>query len=131
MDISCLREGPLTIVDMSGRWPIGAGEIEVRTLQALMARLIAAGRVHVAFNLSGLASLDARGLGEIAQTHKNLGRAGGALTLIAPNPFVRKMLAVTRLDTVIAVHDEVGIARRPMPEIRRAPFALQVERAPG
>jgi hypothetical protein len=46
MDISCRREGPLTIVDMSGRWSIGPGEIELRALQEVMARLIATGRVQ-------------------------------------------------------------------------------------
>jgi anti-anti-sigma factor len=103
VDITCRREASLAVVDLSGRWSISAGEIEVVELQALVARLIAARRVHVVFNLRGLEMLDARGLGEIAQSQKYLRNAGGELTLVGPNRFVRKMLAVTRLDSVIEV----------------------------
>ncbi len=112
MDITYRREGSRATVDLCGRWSISAGEIEIIELQELVARLIAAGRVHVTFDLRGLETLDARGLGEIAQTHKNLRSAGGELTLVAPNRFVRKMLSVTRLDSVIAVRDaECGSPR--------------------
>jgi anti-anti-sigma factor len=132
MDISCRREGSRATVDLSGRWSISAGEIEVLELQALVARLIAAGWVHVTFNLRGLETLDARGLGEIAQTYKNLRSAGGELTLVAPNRFVRNMLAVTRLNSVIAVCDAECEAPRPRPvDVRRGPFLEQAGRAPG
>jgi anti-anti-sigma factor len=130
VDINCRRETSLAVVDLSGRWSISAGEIELVELQALVAQLIGAGWVHVTFNLRGLETLDARGLGEIAQTHKNLRSAGGELTLVAPNRFVRKMLAVTRLDSVIAVHDaECEAPRRP--DSRRGQFVAQAERAAG
>jgi anti-anti-sigma factor len=142
MDITCRREGSRATVDLSGRWSVSAGEIEVLELQALVARLIAAGWVQVTFNLRDLELLDARALGEIAQTYKNLRSAGGALTLVAPNRSVRRMLAVTRLDSVIAVCDadviavcdaECGAARprrRPV-DVRPAPFLGQAGRAPG
>jgi anti-anti-sigma factor len=134
MDISCRGEGSRATVDLSGRWSISAGEIEVLELQALMARLIAAGWVQVTFNLRDLETLDARGLGEIAQTYKKLRSAGGELTLVAPNRCVRNMLAVTRLDSVIAVCDaecEAPRPRRRPADVRRGPFLAQAGRAPG
>jgi anti-anti-sigma factor len=143
MDITCRREGSRATVDLSGRWSISAGEIEVLELHALVARLIAAGWVHVTFNLRELETLDARGLGEIAQSYKNLRGAGGELTLAAPNRLVMNMLAVTRLDSVIAVCDteceaavcdaecEAPRARRRPVDVRRGPFLAQAERAPG
>ena len=105
VNITCQREGSFATVALSGRWSISAGEVEIVELQTLVTRLIASERVHVTFDLRELEALDARGLGEIAQTHKNLRSAGGELTLLAPNGFIRKMLAVTRLDSVIAVRD--------------------------
>ena len=123
MEITCRREASLAIVDLSGRWSVSAGESEIVELQAVVAHLIAIGRVRVALNLRGLETLDARGLGEIAQTHKNLRRAGGELTLVAPNRFVRKMLAVTRLDSVIAVRDTECEVPGPRPaDIHRTPI---------
>src|SRR5258708_7475362 len=125
MDITCRRQGSRATVDLSGRWSISAGEIEVLELQALVARLIAAGWVQITFNLRDLETLDARGLGEIAQTYKSLRSAGGELTLVAPNRSVRKMLAVTRLDSVIPVCDAAGEAPRPRRrpvDVRGGPF---------
>ena len=132
MNITCRREASLAIVDLSGRWSISAGEIEIVELQSLVARLIAAGRVHVAFNLRGLEALDARGLGEIAQTHKDLRSAGGELTLLAPNGSVRKMLAVTRLDSVIAVHDaQCDLARSRRADANPMPVRTAIVQARG
>ena len=66
MDVTRLRWSSRATVDLSGRWSVSAGEIEVLELQVLVARLIAAGCVHVTFNLRDLEMLNARGLGEIA-----------------------------------------------------------------
>ena len=134
MDITCHRGSSHATVDLSGRWSVSAGEIEVLELQALVARLIEAGCVQVTINLRDLETLDARGLGEIAQTYKNLRSAGGELTLVAPNRSVRNMLAVTRLDSVIAVCDaecEAPQPRRRPVDVRRGPFLAQAGRAPG
>jgi anti-anti-sigma factor len=131
MDITCRREGPLTIVDMCGRLAIGPGEIEVIELQTIVSQLIAAGWLQVVFNLRRLDAIDARGLGEIAQSCKHLRKAGGELTLVAPTRVVRRMLTVTRLDTVIAGRDEDGPQRRPRADLRRVPSLARAERAPG
>lgn len=130
MDITYRRRGALAAIECAGRWSIGPGELELIDWQTVVGRLIDGGAVHVTLNLGRLEALDARGLGAIAYTHKQLRRAGGELILVAPNRFVRKMLAVTRLDTVIAVHDgEEAPLRRP--ELRYAPSAARVERARG
>ncbi len=124
MNIACRRRGPLTVIDLTGRWTISPSEIEVLDLQATVVRLMAAGSVRMAFNLSGLTSLDARGLGEFVHIHNKLRRAGGQLVLIASNRFVRRMLAVTRLDEVILVPP-------PTAELRYAPSPARAEPSPG
>ena len=105
MDIACRRLGPFTVIDLTGRWSIGAAELEVLEFRTLVSRLIATGCVRVAVNLAGLLILDARGLGELAEAYKSLQSAGGEFTLLMPNRFVRRMLAVTRLDSVIPYCD--------------------------
>lgn len=132
MNIACRRQGPLTVIDLAGRWTISPSEIEVLDLQATVVRLMAAGCVRMAFNLSALTSLDARGLGEFVHIHNRLRRAGGQLVLIAPNRFVRRMLSVTRLDGVIPLCDaEADVPLPPAAGIRYAPSPARAEPSPG
>jgi len=105
MNISCRHQPRRTILEMTGRCVVSPEETEILPLRSTIARLIAEGRVRIAANLKGLASVDARGLGELVLTHRLLRAAGGGLTLIAPNARVRRMLAVTRLDTFLPVYD--------------------------
>jgi anti-anti-sigma factor len=132
MHITCRRHAPRASVALTGSLSIGPGETGLDELQALVGSLVETGCVDVTFDLCGLDRLDARGLGEIAQTYKRLRLAGGALTLTGPNGFVRRMLAVTRLDTIIPVRDaEPAPAAGWRPGAGRAPSPARAERAPG
>lgn len=101
MDINWRDKGQLSILDLTGSFEVSAGEWEVVALRSAIAELVAEGRLFVALYLSGLASIDARGLGELVLAHKTLRAIGGALMLVAPGGRVRTMLSVTRLDTVL------------------------------
>jgi hypothetical protein len=59
----------------------------------------------VALNVAGLTGIDARGLGELVFTLTALRRCGGDLTLVAPTQALRRLLAVTRLDSVLPFCD--------------------------
>jgi anti-anti-sigma factor len=132
LDIVWRRRGPLTIVDLAGRWTISPSEIELLDLQALVVRLMASGSVRMAFNLSGLTSLDARALGEFVHIHNRLRRVGGHLVLVAPSRFVRRMLSVTRLDEVIPLCEaESDLTPSPAAGVRYAPSPAQAEPSPG
>jgi anti-sigma B factor antagonist len=113
MEISCRRKREVTILDLAGRLRVSPRETELLTLRSTIAELVAEGRVWVALRLTGLASIDARGLGELVFTLTTLRARGGDLMLIAPTAAVRKMLAVTRLDTVFSLYDsELEATRR-------------------
>ena len=105
MDVTCRRLGRLTILDLRGRCTVGPDEAEVSRLRSAIMRLIFEGRADVAANLAAVKSMDARCLGELVYAHRALVAAGGALTIVAPNSTIRKMLAVTRLDTVLRLVD--------------------------
>ena len=95
-----------TILDLGGRFVISSADgREFLALHLLIDKLIAEGKVRVAADLRGVTALDAGGLGKLVAIHTRLRAAGGGLTLVAPSPRVRKLLALTRLDTVFRVHD--------------------------
>jgi anti-sigma B factor antagonist len=104
--------GNVTILDLSGRLAVSPSETEIAPFHATIGELIGEGRVNVAVQLSRLARIDARGLGELVAAFKKLSRHGGCLTLVAPSARVRKLLAVTRLDSLFPVCDSEGDALR-------------------
>ena len=108
MEIRCRQFGAVAILDLEGRCLVSAGETELAAFHATIAQLVAEGRVHVAANLANLKSVDARGLAEFVVTHRTLAAAGGELTLVAANVGIRKMLSVTRLDTVLRLCESDG-----------------------
>ena len=113
MDITCRFTGDLAILDLTGRFVVSAGEAEILPFRSAVGALITEGHTHLALNLAGLQSIDARGLGELVSTLTRLRRCGGELTLIAPTAVVRKMLSVTWLDTVFHSCDsELEATRR-------------------
>jgi anti-sigma B factor antagonist len=99
------------VLDLTGRCSVGPGEEELLEFRSTIERLIAEGQTRVAVDLRALQSLDARGLGELVTAWRLLSAAGGSLLLRNPNQHVKKLLAVTRLDTVLPVHDATGGAR--------------------
>lgn len=103
MDINYRFIGGITIVTLSGRLTISAGESELVPLRGAIGELLADGHVHVGLELSKVTHIDARGLAELVSTLTKVRRAGGELTLMAPSPRVKQLLCVTRLDTVFPV----------------------------
>ena len=113
MEIRCRRKREVTILDLAGRLMVSPGDTELLALRSTIAELVAEGRVWVSVCLTGLASIDARGLGELVFTLMTLRARGGDLMLVAPTAAVRKMLAVTRLDTIFPLSDsELEATRR-------------------
>jgi anti-sigma B factor antagonist len=93
----------VVLLDLKGRLTTGAADLGRGSLRVAVAELTAGGCVDIALNLAGLTALDAGGLGELVLALRAAREHGGRLTLVAPLPRVRRMLAVTRLDTVFDV----------------------------
>lgn len=113
-----------TVLILTGRCIVSAGETEILKLREVVAELILQGWVRVTANLKGLTCIDARGLGELVRTHRLLQAARGGLTLVGPNPRVRRLLAVTRLDTVLTVCDSDPDAWEESSALIRCPTLL-------
>ena len=64
---------------------------------------IADGEGDFVLDVSGLAALDATGLGVLVGAHRRAQRAGRTLVLLDPPAFVGRLLLRTRLDKVLRV----------------------------
>ena len=118
--MTCRFTGDIAILDLTGRFVVSAGEAEILPFRSAVRALITEGRTHLALNLAGLQSIDARGLGELVSTLTTLRGCGGELTLIAPTAVVRQMLSVTRLDRVFHSCDSELEATRRLPRAVRS-----------
>jgi len=78
------------------------------SLPAAVAQLTRQGFREIAVNLAAVTRLDACGLGELVRALRLARDHGARLTLVAPPPRVRRMLAVTRLDTVFEMNEGFG-----------------------
>ena len=94
----------IPILDLSGRFVVGT-DADRTSLRTPVAKLVSEGRVNVLVHLARLTDIDAHGLGELAWGVTMLRRSGGRMALIAPGLWVRRLLALTRLDTILAIYD--------------------------
>ena len=62
---------------------------------------IGGGDVQLAVDVSGVAFIDAAGIGVLVAAANRARQAGGGLTLLAPSPQVRRLLDVLHLDAVL------------------------------
>ena len=90
----------LTILRLYGDLAASPEDTELETFKSALADLLTRGRLVIAINLAGTKVVDAEGLGELVAGLKRAKCLGGRLALIAPAERVRKLLAVTKLDSV-------------------------------
>ena len=91
------------LVELVDRVESGSGRLEAAPLRNAITAASAHGRSRLALDLSTVKVMDAEALGELAAASCRLRRAGGGLVLVNPQHRIRRMLAVTRLDTVLPI----------------------------
>jgi anti-sigma B factor antagonist len=89
-----------------------AGEVDIQTAHALRdAVTVAAEFSHLlVIDLTGVTFLDAAGLGVLVEATNRAHGCDGAVTLVGPTGMVSKLLKVTKLDEVFAIHNHVDEA---------------------
>jgi anti-sigma B factor antagonist len=95
--------GDLTVVSVKG-------EVDLYTAPSLKERvadLVSSGRHRLAVDLAGVEFMDSTGLGVLIGGLKRCKEAGGSLALVAPREPVVKVLAITGLDKVFPIHEDV------------------------
>jgi anti-anti-sigma factor len=96
--------GDIPILEGAGRFVVWA-DPDGTALRTPVATLVSEGRVNVLVHLARVTDIDAHGLGELAWGATMLRRSGGQMALVAPGLWVRRLLALTKLDTILAIYD--------------------------
>lgn len=68
-------------------------------------RLLDEGQNRILLNLSGVASTDANGLGDLLASHNTVNKQGGQIKLLHPTQRVRELITNTRLLTVFDIYE--------------------------
>jgi anti-sigma B factor antagonist len=87
------------------------GEIDIATAPAIRRFLMAAisgGDVHLAVDVSGVAFIDAAGIGVLVAAANRAREAGGGLSLLEPSRQVRRLLVVLDLDAILPAAQRSG-----------------------
>ncbi|MDQ7005615.1 MAG: STAS domain-containing protein [Acidobacteriota bacterium] len=90
----------IAITRLVGRITVGNALDDVREV---VEDEIAAGRLRVIFDLSGVNFVDSAGLGELVACHRSLDQLGGRLVLAAPRGKVRDLIELTRIGELLPV----------------------------
>ncbi|MEN9578676.1 MAG: hypothetical protein RJA70_1685 [Pseudomonadota bacterium] len=80
--------------------PIRVDLSNVRELTSPIAEALGAGAIHVVLDFSVTEAVDSTALGALVQIHKKVQAAQGQLVLFGVGDSVRRVLALTRLDSV-------------------------------
>lgn len=86
-----------------------AGDIDLRSCRKLreeLTGLIEGGVTSVVVDLAHMDFVDSTGLDVLVGAQKRLRQRGGELVLRSPRPAARKVLEITRLDTVFTIETD-------------------------
>ncbi len=103
MQLSTHEDGRVTIVTVSGDLVIGEPET---TFKKKVSRLIEDGQVNLVVDLTGVGFLDSSGLGSLVRAMTMSQKEGGQTKLAGVGPQVRKLLEMTKLDSVFEIYDD-------------------------
>jgi anti-sigma B factor antagonist len=104
MELETRNDGGVTIIAVRGDLVIGDAET---TFKKTVTRLIEEGRVNLLVDLSSVGFLDSSGLGALVRALTNTQKEGGQTKLLNAGPQIRKLLQMTKLDSVFEIHEDM------------------------
>jgi len=107
MQLHTREDGRITILSVDGDLVIGEPET---LFKKTVAGLIEKGRVHLLVDLSAVRFLDSSGLGSLVRAMTTTQNEGGQTKLVGCSPQARKLLEMTKLDSVFEIHDDLEAA---------------------
>jgi anti-sigma B factor antagonist len=107
MELTTREDGEITILTVTGDLVIGEPET---TFKKTITRLLEEGRVNLLVDLSGVGFLDSSGLGALVRALTLAQKEGGSAKLLHAGPQVRKLLQMTKLDSVFEIHEDLEAA---------------------
>jgi len=107
MDLQTHEDGSVTVLTVTGDLVIGEAE---STFKKTVTRLLEEGRTRLLVDLSGVGFLDSSGLGALVRALTQSQKEGGQTKLLGAGPQIRKLLQMTKLDSVFEIHDDMEAA---------------------
>lgn len=107
MELTTREDGDITILTVTGDLVIGEPET---TFKKAITRLLEEGRVNLLVDLSAVGFLDSSGLGALVRALTLAQKEGGSAKLLHAGLQVRKLLQMTKLDSVFEIHEDLEAA---------------------
>jgi anti-sigma B factor antagonist len=104
MELTTRDEGRVTIVTVRGDLVIGEPE---STFKKTVTRLLEDGSINLLVDLREVHFLDSTGLGALVRALTTSQKEGGQTKLLHAGPQVKKLLEMTKLDSVFELHDDL------------------------
>jgi anti-anti-sigma factor len=98
MQLQTTEDGHVTILTVEGDLVIGESE---SLFKRTITRLLEEGKVHLLVDMRKVGFLDSSGLGALVRAMTNAQKEGGNTKLLGAGPQVRKLLEMTKLDSVL------------------------------
>ncbi|MCA1581940.1 MAG: STAS domain-containing protein [Acidobacteria bacterium] len=103
MPLSVRQDGPVTIVTVDGDLVIGESEA---AFKKTIAGLLEQGQINLLIDMTGVRFLDSSGLGALVRAMTTSQNEGGQTKLLRAGPQVRRLLEMTKLDSVFEIYDD-------------------------
>ncbi len=107
LKLSSRQVGEVNVLDVAGR--VNLGE-ESNAFRDALNEFVARHQKKILVNLAEVTFLDSWGIRELATALNAVNKDGGQLKLANPSKRVKDLLRITRMDTVIQVHDDEAAA---------------------
>ena len=103
MEIMQRRQGNVVILDIYGA--ISMGESKDK-FAGVMDDLLSQKEVNVLVNFSGINYVDSTGIGELVGYLNKFVESNRQLKILKPHDRVRKLLQITKLDTIFEIYED-------------------------
>ena len=103
MQIVEQRVGDVTILRLAGRLELDDGDFILRDH---VNGLVEEGRLNVVLDMKDVTSLDSAGIGVLVSKFLTVSRRGGAIKLLHLTDRTRRLLHITKLDTVFETFED-------------------------
>jgi anti-sigma B factor antagonist len=100
-------ESGIAVVTIAGRLAMGG---ETERLDAAVKGLLQQDQKKFVLDITTLDYVDSSGLGMLVSCLTNVKKAGGELKLAGANPRIRRILAMTGVDTMMPMFDTLAAA---------------------
>jgi anti-sigma B factor antagonist len=103
MELSVREDGRVTVVSVAG--DLVAGDSETR-FKKTISHLLEEGKIDLLVDCSGLRFVDSTGLGALVRALTTSQNEGGRTKLLGVGTNLKKLLALTKLDSVFEMFDD-------------------------